>query len=130
MAKQNVQDRGAQISRNAEYLIVREIPRDAAQQRYWTFCEAIKFGAEKGPWFALILRNSKKIAWPEPLSTSGVINNVILNGVYLAAVLLLQSTDGNALATGDNRRLLCYQRNLWRYKYSKIKSLDFLGCDF
>jgi len=30
MAKQNVQDRGAQI------------PRNAAQQRYWTFCEAIK----------------------------------------------------------------------------------------
>jgi len=84
MAKQNVQDRGAQISRNAEYLIVREIPRDAAQQRYWTFCEAIKFGAEKGPWFALLLRNSKKIARPEPLSTRGVINNVILNGVYLA----------------------------------------------
>src|SRR6056297_1638004 len=30
------------IPRNAAYLAVREIPRDAAQHRYWTFYEAIK----------------------------------------------------------------------------------------
>src|SRR6056297_2539483 len=29
------------IPRNAAYLAVREIPRDAAQHRYWTFYEAI-----------------------------------------------------------------------------------------
>jgi len=41
MAKKKVQDQGAQIPRNAAYLAVREIPRDAAQHRYWTFYEAI-----------------------------------------------------------------------------------------
>jgi len=41
MAKQNVQDRGAQIPKNAASLLVREMPGDAAQQRHWTFCEAI-----------------------------------------------------------------------------------------
>ncbi|MBS3759472.1 MAG: hypothetical protein KGY61_12510, partial [Desulfobacterales bacterium] len=30
------------IPRNAAYLAVREIPRDAAQHRYWTFYEAIR----------------------------------------------------------------------------------------
>jgi len=48
MAKQNVQNRGAQIPRYAAQLLVREIPRDAAQQRYWTFCEAIKALVDKG----------------------------------------------------------------------------------
>jgi len=43
MAKKKVQDQGAQILRNAAYLVVREIPRDAAQHRYWTFYEAINF---------------------------------------------------------------------------------------
>jgi len=46
MAKKKVQDQGAQIPRNAEYLAVREIPRNAAQHRYWTFYEAIKFAAD------------------------------------------------------------------------------------
>jgi len=41
MAKKKVQDQGAQIPRNAAYLAVREIPRNAAQHRYWTFYEAI-----------------------------------------------------------------------------------------
>jgi len=35
MAKQNVQDRGAQI------------PGDAAQQKYWTFCEAMNLNQKK-----------------------------------------------------------------------------------
>jgi len=43
MAKKKVQDQGAQIPRNAAYLAVREIPRNAAQHRYWTFYEAINF---------------------------------------------------------------------------------------
>jgi len=42
MAKKKVQDQGAQIPRNAAYLAVREIPRNAAQHRYWTFYEAIR----------------------------------------------------------------------------------------
>jgi len=46
MAKKKVQDQGAQIPRNAAYLAVREIPRNAAQHRYWTFYEAIKFAAD------------------------------------------------------------------------------------
>src|SRR6056297_2937300 len=43
MAKKKVQDQGAQIPRNAAYIGVREISREAAQHRYWTFYEAIKF---------------------------------------------------------------------------------------
>jgi len=43
MAKKKVQDQGAQIPRNAAYLAVHEIPRNAAQHKYWTFYEAIKF---------------------------------------------------------------------------------------
>jgi hypothetical protein len=35
--------KASQIPRNAAYRGVREIPRDAAQRRYWTFCEAINF---------------------------------------------------------------------------------------
>jgi len=35
--------KASQIPRNAAYLAVREIPRDAAQHRYWTFYEAINF---------------------------------------------------------------------------------------
>ncbi|MFP4533384.1 MAG: hypothetical protein ACLFNS_11945, partial [Desulfobacterales bacterium] len=41
-AKKKVQDPGAQIPRNPEYLLLSEIPGNAAQQRYWTFCEAVK----------------------------------------------------------------------------------------
>jgi len=54
-AKKKVQDRGAQIPRNAAYLIVREIPRDAAQQRYWTFCEAVNSAGTEATEYQLLL---------------------------------------------------------------------------
>jgi hypothetical protein len=42
MAKQKVQDQGAQILRSEAYDQCAATTKDAAQRRYWTFCEAIK----------------------------------------------------------------------------------------
>ncbi|MBS3759839.1 MAG: hypothetical protein KGY61_14370, partial [Desulfobacterales bacterium] len=39
--------KATQISRNAAYIGVREIPRNAAQRRYWTFYEAINIFKSK-----------------------------------------------------------------------------------
>jgi len=71
-AKKKVQDRGAQIPRNAAYLLVREIPRDAAQQRYWTFCEAVNLNLKEvapGSAFSLTLEMTIILVLKNPMAT-------------------------------------------------------------
>jgi len=43
MAKKKIQIRGAQILSDDLYLAYHEEMKDQAQQRIWTFCEAINF---------------------------------------------------------------------------------------
>src|SRR6056297_3271987 len=83
MAKQNVQDRGTQIPRNAEYLFVREVPRDAAQQRYWTFCEAIKLTLGKKKKVRLVLYYHKLAVFYREHLKCGFVQAAVVRGAKL-----------------------------------------------